>query len=209
MPDGPERKAPSKRGRQLPKTLTAAEIELLMAAPNLESPTGLRDRVMMELMHRCGLRVTETCELHLRDVDWREMEIRIRPEIAKGSREAVVYFDQSTLAWLERWKTVRRPYGAGKPHLFVCVRGAERGQPLNRRGVYKMVHRRGMKTLGRPVWPHMLRHTYATDLLGDKFDIRQVQQLMRHSDIRTTAVYLEVRDEQLRDRVRGRAVRSV
>lgn len=192
--------------RPLPMTLTAAEAELLMAMPNLAVPTGLRDRCVLELMHRCGLRVTETCELHLRDVDWRAGEIRLRPEITKGGREAVAYLDEPTLALLERWKIARRPYGAGKPHLFVCVRAEHRGQPLTRRAVYRMVRRRAQKAgIGRPVWPHMLRHSFATALLSDGFNIAEVQKLMRHTDIRTTAIYLEVRDEQLRAKVRRRA----
>jgi integrase/recombinase XerD len=193
------------RPRRLPKTLTAEEAHALLAVPNLAVPTGLRDRCVLELMHRCGLRVTETCELHLRDVDWRAGEVRLRPEITKGQREAVVYLDPATLALLERWKVTRRPFGAGKPHLFVCVRGAQRGEPLNRRAVYKMVRRRAAKAgIDRPVWPHMLRHSYATELLGEGFNIAEVQKLMRHTDIRTTAIYLEVRDEQLRDKVRRR-----
>jgi integrase/recombinase XerD len=177
-----------------------------MEMPNLAVPTGLRDRAILELMHRCGLRVSEACGLHLRDVDWSAGEIRVRPEIAKGAREAIVYLDEQTLAGLERWKLARRPFGAGRPHLFVCVRGAQRGDPLTRRGVYKMVRRRALKAgIDRPVWPHMLRHSYATELLGEGFNIREVQKLMRHSDIRTTAIYLEVRDEQLREKIRRRA----
>jgi integrase/recombinase XerD len=186
-------------------TLTAAEAELLMAMPNLAVPTGLRDRCVLELMHRCGLRVTETCELHLRDVDWRAGEIRLRPEITKGHREAVAYLDHPTLELLERWKVARRPYGSTRPQLFVCVRGDQRGDPLTRRGVYKMVRRRAAKAgIDRPVWPHMLRHSYATELLGEGFNIAEVQKLMRHTDIRTTSIYLEVRDGQLRDKVRAR-----
>ncbi len=204
-------KAPSnghgpRRPRELPKTLSAPEAAALMAMPNLDCATGLRDRCMLELMHRCGLRVTETCELHLRDVDWSAGEIRLRAEITKGHREAVVYLDSPTLALLGRWKAARRSYGAGKPWLFVCVRTGERGEPLSRRAVYKMVRRRAEKAgIDRPVWPHMLRHSYATALLGEGFTIAEVQRLMRHSDIRTTAVYLEVRDEQLREKVRGRS----
>lgn len=208
---GGETAAPSiGRVRRLPKTLTGAEIERLMAMPNLGCPTGLRDRVVLELMHRCGLRVTETCELHLRDVDWRAGEIRIRAEIAKGGREAVIYLDETTLGWLERWKSERRHYGASKPHLFVCVRGAQRGDPLTRRAVYKMVRRRAQKAgISQRVYPHMLRHTFATELLGEQFNIVEVQRLMRHSDIRTTAIYLEVRDEQLREKVRHRGQAAV
>jgi integrase/recombinase XerD len=191
--------------RKLPKTLSCDEAQRLMAMPNLATPTGLRDRCVLELMHRCGLRVSEACGLALRDVDWSAGEIRIRPEVAKGGREAVVYLDAPALALLERWKIARRPYGAGHPHLFVCVRGDQRGDPLTRRGVYKMMRRRALKAgIEKPVWPHMLRHSYATELLGEGFNIEEVRKLMRHTDIRTTSIYLHVRDDQLREKVRAR-----
>jgi integrase/recombinase XerD len=192
-------------GRDLPKTLTGDELDRLMATPNLSTPTGLRDRCMMEVMARCGLRVSEVCGLHLRDVDWRAGEIRIRAEVAKGGREAVVYLDDPTKALLERWKDTRRHYAAGKAHLFVAIRTGARGEALTRRAVHKMVARRGERaSIAEPVWPHRLRHTYATSLLAEGFTISEVQRLMRHADLRTTAIYLEVRDVQLAEKVRRR-----
>ncbi|MHB1950189.1 MAG: tyrosine-type recombinase/integrase [Acidiferrobacteraceae bacterium] len=204
--NGPLYRWPMARGRTLPKTLTGDELERLLAAPNLDAPTGLRDRCVLELMCRCGLRVSEVCGLHLRDVDWREGEIRLRAEITKGGKEATAYLDDGTLALLERWKSVRRAYGAGRPHLFVCVRSDHRGEPLDRRRVWEMVRRRAERAgIDRKVWCHMLRHTFATDTLAKpEYTIRDVQKLMRHSDLRTTAIYLEVRDEDLKAKVQGR-----
>lgn len=194
-----------RRGRRLPRTLTGDEAAALKSMPNLAVPTGIRDHAILQLMHRCGLRVSEACGLHMRDVDWREGEIRIRPEVAKGGREAVIYLDPETLASLERWKIARRPFGAGRPHLFVCVRGAQRGRPLNRRLVYKMVRRRSAKAgIEKRVGCHTLRHSFATELIGEGFNIREVQKSMRHERIDTTAIYLEVRDEQLREKIRAR-----
>lgn len=191
--------------RKLPKTLTSAELDALLAMPNLDVPTGLRDRCMLELMCRCGLRVSEVCGLHLRDVDWREGEIRLRAEVTKGSKEAVVYVDEPTLRLLERWKQVRRQFAAGKPHLFVCVRRAQRGQSCDRRRVWEMTVRRARKAgIERKVWTHMLRHTFATRALADGFTIREVQEMLRHSDLRTTAIYLSVRNEDLKAKIRGR-----
>jgi integrase/recombinase XerD len=188
-------------GRQLPKTLNADELDALMARPNLNAPTGLRNRAILALLHRCGLRASEACGLHLRDVDWREASIRIRPEVAKGGREAVVYLDPATLELLERWKTVRRRYAAGRPHLFTTLKGG----PVDRRYVWEMVARYARRAgIDRPVWPHMLRHTFATDLLREGFTIADVQRLMRHADLRTTAIYLHVHDEDLAAKVRRR-----
>jgi len=191
--------------RKLPKTLTADESAALLAAPNLDAPTGLRDRVMMELMLRCGLRVSEACGLHLRDVDWSEGTIRLRPDVAKGGREAVVYLDRETRAWLERWKAERRRHAAGKPHLFVRVRsGPDQGGPLNRRGVYRMMLRRARKAGIKRVTPHMLRHTFGTDLLREGFNLREVQTALRHQDIRTTVIYTHVHDAELAAKLRRR-----
>lgn len=188
-------------GRKLPETLTADELDALMARPNLAAPTGLRNRCMLAVMHRCGLRVSEVCGLHLRDVDWREGSIRIRPEVAKGGREAVVYLDDPTRQLLERWKDVRRHYAAGRPHLFTTLKGG----PVGRRYVWEMVARYARRAgIARPVWPHLLRHTFATDLLREGFTIAEVQKLMRHADLRTTAIYLHVHDADLAQKVRRR-----
>jgi integrase/recombinase XerD len=191
--------------RKLPKTLTTDETAALLAAPNLDAPTGLRDRVMMELMLRCGLRVSETCRLYVRDVDWREGTIRLRPEVAKGGREAVVYMDRESQAWLERWKAIRREYAGGKPHLFVRVRsGPDQGGPLNRRGVYKMMLRRAHKAGIKRATPHMLRHSFATALLREGFNLREVQTALRHADVRNTVIYTEIVDVELAAKLRQR-----
>lgn len=188
-------------GRKLPKTLTEEQLDALLARPNLGCPTGLRNRVILQVLWRCGLRASEACGLHLRDVDWKAGEIRIRPEVAKGGREAIVYLDPPTQEWLERWKLERRKYAAGQPWLFCTLKGG----PLDRRYIWEMVSRYARKGgIEEPVWPHRLRHTYATTLLGEGFNIEEVRRLMRHSRIDTTAIYLEVRDHDLRDKVRNR-----
>src|SRR4051812_9621657 len=112
-------------GRKLPKTLTREETAALMAMPNLDCPTGLRDRAMLALMHRAGLRVSEVCKLHLRDVHWRDRELHIRPEVGKGGVEAMLPLDDEALAWLERWKPVRRAHAHGADELFVTLRGGQ------------------------------------------------------------------------------------
>lgn len=188
--------------RRLPKTLTADEVAALKARPNLAAPTGLRNRCLLEVMHRCGLRVSEACGLHLRDVRWREHQIHLRPEITKGEKEAVVYLDPSTQALLERWKDVRRHYAAGSPWLFTTLKGG----PVDRHYVWEMVRRYARRAgIERGVHPHVLRHTYATELLAEGFNVVEVQRLLRHSDIRTTTLYLHLRDEDLARKVSSRA----
>jgi integrase/recombinase XerD len=173
----------------------------LMARANVDCPTGLRNRVMLQLMYRAGLRVSETCKIHLRDVDWKAGTLRIRPEVAKGGREAVIPLDRQTLEWLERWKPIRRRHAAGSPLMFTTLRGGQ----IDRHYVWEMVHRYGEKAgIEQPVHPHMLRHTYATELLREGFDIREVQELLRHADIRTTVVYTHVSPERLAQKIRER-----
>ena len=187
-------------GRQLPKTLTRDQVEALMAMPNLACPTGLRDRALMELMYRAGLRVSECCGVHLRDWRRRDGQIHLRGEVAKGGREAFVYLDSVAEEFLGRWVEVRRGFAARRPHLFTTLRG----RPLDRRDVWAMVARRAEKAGIGHAHPHMLRHSFATSLLADGFNVREVQRLLRHADLRTTALYLEVRDEELAAKVRGR-----
>lgn len=188
-------------GRTLPKTLSAEEVAALMARPNLNAPTGLRNRCILALMHRAGLRVSETCGLHLRDVRWAEGRIVLRAEVAKGGREATVYLDESTQSLLEAWKNVRRQYAAGKPHLFTTLKGG----PVSRHYVWEMTARYGRRAgIERPVHPHLLRHTFATDLLNEDFNLREVQVLLRHADIRTTTLYTHIVDTELQRKIRAR-----
>lgn len=186
---------------ELPKILSTAEVEALMGAPNKSAPTGLRNLVCLTLMHRCGLRVSETCGLHLRDVDRRERRIHLRPEIAKGGREAYVPFDDRVDQLLEQWKAERRRFAAGKPHLLTTLKGG----PISRHYVWQMMQRYARRAeLEREVYPHMLRHTFATELLAEGFNVREVQQLLRHADIRTTVLYTHISDVELNRKIRGR-----
>ena len=187
---------------QLPKTLSRDEVRALLAAPNLDCPTGLRDRCILEVLYRCGLRVSEACGLHLRDVHWGENKIHVRPEVGKSEVERYVYFGPDTGALLERWKAERRRFAAGAPWLFITLRGTQ----VDRRDVWKMMRRRAAKAgIREEVHPHMLRHTYATELLREGFSIVEVQRLLRHSDVRTTTIYLHLHDAELAAKVRARA----
>lgn len=189
------------KSRKLPKTLSEDEVRRLMKRPNLNAPTGLRNRAMMMLMHRSGLRVGELVGLHIRDIRWDEGTIHLRGEITKGNREAFGYFDEATGEMLQRWIAVRRKYAAGKPHLFTTLKGG----PVSRKYVWEMVGRYARRAeLERKVHPHMLRHTYATELLREGFNIVEVQKLLRHSDVRTTSIYLHIQDAELQQKIRNR-----
>lgn len=187
--------------RELPKSLSAEDVAALLAVPNLAAPTGLRNRVALELMYRCGLRVSEACALNLRDWKVKEQQLHIRPEIAKGGREAYLPLDPVVEGFLERWKHERRRYAAGQPHLLTTLKGG----PISRHYCFQMVRRYARRAgIDRPIGPHTLRHSFATHLLQDGFNVREVQQLMRHADLRTTAIYLSIHDAQLAEKVRRR-----
>lgn len=185
--------------KQLPKTITTDEATLLLGRPNVDCPTGLRNRAMLQVMYRAGLRVSEACGIHLRDVDWKAHELRIRAEVGKGGREAVLPLGPATIEWLERWKAVRRHYAKGAPWMFVTLRGGQ----VDPHYVWEMVGRYARKAgVEKKVTPHMLRHSYGTDLLRAGSDIREVQELLRHADVRTTMLYTHTAPERLAGRVR-------
>lgn len=196
------------RSKKLPKTAPVEELEALLRMPNTDCPTGLRDRCVLGVMYQCGLRVREACKLDLRDVRWREQQIHVRPEVGKGGREGFVYVPDSLLPFLERWKAVRRPYaaaarktaGAEVPWLFITLRGTQ----LDRRDVWAMCTRRARKAGIRHVHPHMLRHSFATELLGEGLNLREVQTLLRHADVRTTTLYTHIVDADLQRKVTRR-----
>lgn len=187
--------------RTLPKTMTREDAQALLRIPNMSAPTGLRNRCVLELMYRCGLRVSEVCGLHLRDWRPNDGQVHVREEVAKGGREAVVYLDPPTEQLLERWKVVRRQHASGKPHLFTTLSGG----PISRHYVWQMMQRYARRAgIEQHVHPHMLRHSYATELLREGFNIREVQALLRHSDIRTTVIYTHIFDDELARKIRGR-----
>jgi integrase/recombinase XerD len=186
---------------ELPKVLTRAEVTALMAAPNLNAPTGLRNRCMLEVMHRLGLRVSECCGLHVRDVEWDDGQVHLRAAITKGEVEAWLPIDARTLSLLEQWKRERRRYAARKPHLFTTLTGG----PVGRKYVWAMMQRYARRAgLETHVYPHILRHTFGTELLREGFDLREVQHLMRHADVRTTTVYTHIAGGELHRRMRER-----
>lgn len=187
--------------RKLPKTLSSTELEALFSKPNRAAPTGLRNLCMLTLMYRCGLRVSETTGIHLRDVRLDDGQIHLRPEVAKGGREAFVYLDDQATELLRSWIVVRRKYAARKPRLFTTLKGGQ----VSRKYVWEMTGRYARRAgIERPVHPHMLRHTYATELLREGFNVREVQQLLRHADIRTTVIYTHIFEADLARKIQQR-----
>lgn len=184
--------------RKLPKTLLADEVRRLLDAPNLRAPTGLRNRCMLELMYRAGLRVGEVCALKPRDVDVKAGVVHVWD--GKGG-DGTAYFDADSLRiLLDQWKAIRRTLPRSD-YLFCTLQGA----PVSVRYVEQMVQRmRRRAGVTTRCTPHTLRHTFATELREEGFDLREVQEALRHKDISTTQIYAHVRDEQLRQKIQRR-----
>ena len=192
-----------RKKKRLPKIISAAEAQALLAAANDGSDIGLRNQLMLELMYRAGLRVSEVVSLRPRDV---EADGMIRVYDAKGG-DGTAYFDPDTIGPLmERWLAIRWhwvPSYEKDARLFVKYGG----QPITIRYIQRLVKK--LKTqlgIAGICTPHVLRHTFATELIGEGFTLPEVQTALRHANLQTTAVYLHVRDESLRRKIsrRGR-----
>jgi len=181
--------------KKLPKTLTKDEVLLLLSQPNKRAPTGLRNRCIMQLMYRAGLRESEVINLGTKDVEWGEAILRVWQ--GKGAKDRTLYLDEHTLDLLRMWDE-RRPRG----RYFFCTL---KGNKLNDRYIRELVDRYAEKAgIGKHVNPHMLRHTFATELLQEGYNIREVQKLLGHSDVSTTMIYTHVYDSDLANKMRLR-----
>jgi len=192
---------PNRAKLRLPKTLSRTEVEQLMGVFNLKAPTGLRDRCMFELMYRAGLRVSEVCALEVRDVDLARGTIRVTD--GKGG-DGTAYFDSASVADLiTRWKDRRKLLGVGKRAPLFCTLKGGPVSPTQLRDKAKRIARRaGIDP--KKVTPHVLRHTFATELLDEGFNIRKVQEAVRHADLSTTMLYTHVLDSELRNEIQKR-----
>ncbi|WP_298208016.1 site-specific tyrosine recombinase XerD [Acidovorax sp.] len=180
---------------RVPKTLSQAQVEALLNAPDLGNPLGLRDRTMLELMYASGLRVTELVTLKTFQLGLNEGVLRV---MGKGSKERLVPFGEEARVWLERYlQEARGPILAGQQtdDLFVTQRGS--GMT---RAMFWVIVKKWAQVAGitAPLSPHTLRHAFATHLLNHGADLRVVQLLLGHADISTTTIYTHVARERLK-----------
>ena len=184
------------RPKHLPKRLTREEAAALLAQPNRRAPTGIRDLALLRIFYRCGLRCTEALDLKPRDLHLARNEIRVNA--GKGDKDRIVWADPTTIAYLERWRDIRP-----KSDFFFCTL---HGTRLDDSHVRHMVARRGAKAgIEIRVHPHMLRHSFASELLEEGYTISAVQKLLGHERLDTTQVYLHLVDEKLREDLISRA----
>jgi integrase/recombinase XerD len=186
--------ATPKLPRSLPKAMTESEIEALLNAPDLESPLGLRDKAMLELLYATGLRVSELVSLRGEQISLAQGVLRVR---GKGSKERLVPLGDEAQHWVERYLREARAdlHPRPEPALFITQRGAA----MTRQGFWLLIKRYALLAGVRSsMSPHTLRHSFATHLLNHGADLRVVQLLLGHSDLSTTQIYTHIAREGLK-----------
>jgi integrase/recombinase XerD len=181
--------------RGLPKTLTEQDVEKLLAAPDVATPLGLRDRAMFETLYASGLRVSELVTLKVAQVSQDMGVVRI---IGKGNKERLVPLGEEALQWIRRYMKESRPLILGQ-RLADAMFVTQRGAAMTRQSFWHLIKRyTSLAGLGMPLSPHTLRHAFATHLLNHGADLRVVQLLLGHADISTTQIYTHVARERLK-----------
>ena len=181
--------------KKLPHFLGTKEVEALLAAVEIETPHGFRNRTMLEVLYATGLRVSELVGLKLDEID---LELGILRTMGKGSRERIVPFGEVAWDWLEGYLSQTRSFFLkGRPNAYVFL--SQRGQPMSRQNFWMILRRLGRAAgITKRLSPHLLRHSFATHLLENGADLRAVQLMLGHVDISTTQIYTHVTRERLR-----------
>jgi len=183
--------------KRLPKHLTVKEIFALVAAARGETESEIRDRAMLEVWYATGARVAEIAGLEAGAIDWEGGVVRIR---GKGNRERLVPLHAEALEWARRYDSVRHEqllrWNLRETSVFFLTR---RGRGFTRQGIWKIVKKYArLAGITRNIWPHMIRHTFATHVLQGGADLRAVQELLGHRSITATEVYTHLDVENLK-----------
>ncbi|MEE4362037.1 MAG: site-specific tyrosine recombinase XerD [Pseudomonadales bacterium] len=188
--------ASPRQGRPLPDTLTEADVLALLAAPDVDTPLGLRDRAMLETLYACGLRVSELVGLGIGSLNLRQGALRV---LGKGRKERLVPLGEEALEWISRWLRDGRPELLGGRTDAEVLFPSTRGTFMTRQTFWHRVRRHAAAAgITRPLSPHTLRHAFATHLLNHGADLRVVQLLLGHADLSTTQIYTHVARARLK-----------
>jgi len=175
--------------RRLPRVLTVSEVERILAQPEADTPAGLRDRAMLELLYATGIRVSELTALNTEDVDLEGSLVRC---LGKGNKQRIIPMGSAAVGALDAYiRHGRRRFvraGSGRS-LFLN----HHGRRLTRQGFWKIVKKYALQArITKAITPHTLRHSFATHLLENGADLRSVQEMLGHADISTTQIYTHV-----------------
>ena len=183
-----------KLGRSLPSSLSPAQVEALLAAPDVTNAVGLRDRTMLEVLYASGLRITELVTLELANVNQRQGVVRV---IGKGNKERLVPTGENALDWLRRYLRDARLslLPAGGSVLFP----SRLGRVMTRQTFWHAIKKYALQAgIQKNISPHTLRHAFATHLVDNGADLRAVQMMLGHSDLSTTQIYTHVAQQRLK-----------
>jgi len=185
---------PPKLWKPLPKVLSEDEVEALLAAPDVGTPLGVRDRAMLELLYATGLRVSELVGLTLPQL---RLDVGFLIAFGKGSKERVVPVGEQAEMWVKRYLREVRPELARGRHQAVFAN--KDGDPMSRVGFWMLIKKHGLKAgIRAEISPHVLRHSFATHLLEHGADLRAVQTMLGHADISTTQIYTHIHQQRLK-----------
>ena len=178
-----------KLARKLPDVLTVEEIDKILSQPDINTPLGLRDKTILEIMYACGLRVSEVLTIKTSNILFVDEVVRV---IGKGSKERIVPAAASSLEWIKLYieksrSTIAKSFS--EDYLFLNWRGRK----LSRMAIWDIIHKYSqMAKIQKNIHPHILRHSFATHLLEGGADLRSIQEMLGHADISTTQIYTHV-----------------
>jgi len=173
-------------GRKLPKYLKEDKVRRLLNAPNRDK---LRDRIILRILYRCGLRVSELTSLKIRDINFSEGMITVRG--GKGDKDRIVPIDDDTLDLIQIYIKDR------EEGVLIL---SQRDEPISTRQVERIVKKYAKKAdIKKNVYPHMLRHSFAVHSLKSGMNLRSVQKILGHSSLTTTQIYLDLTGEDLKE----------
>jgi len=181
--------------RTLPGYLSSKEVETLLQAPNRQNVRGCRDFAMLQVLYACGLRVSELIGLRVADLN---LEVGYLRCLGKGSKERLIPMGREAVGAVQSYLAGARRrllHGKESPFLFI----SQQGRPLSRVGFWKLIVRYGYRAgITRNIFPHIIRHSFATHLLENGADLRSVQLMLGHADISTTQIYTHITRERLK-----------
>jgi integrase/recombinase XerD len=184
-----------KTGLKLPEVMSIEEVALLLQAPNMEKPRGVRDSAMLEILYAAGLRVSELLHLKINDVNLEAGFVKV---FGKGSKERLIPIGSHAQQKVLKYLQSARP-GLLKQHTSHYLFVARAGKPMTRQGFWKCVKQYALKAgITKRITPHTLRHSFASHLLEGGADLRAVQVMLGHVDISTTQIYTHVTRDQIK-----------
>ena len=180
----------------LPRYLSLDEVERLIAAPDVSTPRGLRDRAFVELLYATGMRVSELCALRQADLN---LDVGFLTCTGKGQKQRIVPMGTQASQWLRRYLAEARPALLRAGHSPAVFVNARLGTALSRISIWKLLKQYARQAaITRNVTPHVLRHSFATHMLERGADLRAIQLLLGHADVSTTQIYTHVLEARLR-----------